>query len=130
MSVLDSVEGHLKNVAEGISGLKALYLSDRDGITLAKTTTADSKLDVSKLCAVFSSASEQASKLSLGPNSTIVTFSGEGFTIVQSILAPLVITFVGTGDLNVGLVQKKLPGLRDSLEGVREKVESVISSTS
>mmetsp|Transcript_4335 Transcript_4335/g.6170 ORF Transcript_4335/g.6170 Transcript_4335/m.6170 type:complete len:128 (-) Transcript_4335:121-504(-) len=127
MSILDVVEAHLQRLLERISGLVAVQLSDRDGITLAKT--AESKVNVSKLSLVFSNASDQASKLGLGANSTITTFYG-GYIIVQATQAPLVITFIGTEELNVGLVKKCLPSLRNSLENVREKVDSVIAATS
>mmetsp|Transcript_16573 Transcript_16573/g.40819 ORF Transcript_16573/g.40819 Transcript_16573/m.40819 type:complete len:130 (-) Transcript_16573:229-618(-) len=129
MSLVDAAETYLNSLAEGIPGLLAINLADRDGLTLARTSKKDMKVNSSKLSAVFSTASEQASKLNLGQNSSITLFCKD-FVIVQAAHSPLVVTFIGTESLNVGMVSKVIPKVRNKLEKLREKVDEIIVATS
>ncbi|GAB5354130.1 hypothetical protein AAMO2058_000093300 [Amorphochlora amoebiformis] len=125
-SLVPSVEKYLIDATKGIIGLHAVHVADRDGLTIAKTSS-DQKVNLSSLSSTFSSVSDQASKLNLGQNKTIITFLDK-FVVVQTLSSPLVITFVGSENLNVGAVKICIPKVKKSLAGLREKVESIISS--
>ncbi len=126
-SIVKPIEAELKALLAKTPGLQAVTVSDRDGITLARAEAKQSpRLDTKMLSSVFSSASEQASKLSLGTNTTITTFY-EGCTVVFANYSPLVVSFVGGESLNVGLIVKTIvPELGEKLKDVRTKVDSVV----
>ena len=74
------------------------------------------------LSAVFSTSSEQASKLGLGSNLYIVS-TYPSHVIVQVNLSPLIVTAVSDPKVNLGLVINAIPELKLRLEGTRSSVQ-------
>ena len=77
--------------------------------------------------AVFSSSSEQASKLGLGANLYIVSTYAER-RIVQVNVSPLIVTAVGDRQVNVGLVINAVPELRLKLEATRSSIQQQLDA--
>lgn len=107
-----------------MKGLQTVLISDRDGATIYKASNvAEADSDVG-LAATFAVASEQASKLRLGKNQTISSFF-EKRTVFHVQHFPLIVSFIGDVDLNIGVLGALVPDIRKSLEGVKKSfVES------
>jgi hypothetical protein len=72
---------------------------------------------------VFYKSAEAAGKLSFGDTKTNVAFYDD-FVVVQSSMAPVILTVVATAEANVGMILHLLPQIQRVLEPVRAKAES------
>jgi predicted regulator of Ras-like GTPase activity (Roadblock/LC7/MglB family) len=77
----------------------------------------------SQFAIVFYKSAEAASKLSFGETKTNIAFYDD-FILVQSSMAPVILTIVTTAEANIGMVLHLLPQLHRVLEPVRLKAES------
>lgn len=81
----------------------------------------DSESDVA-LAATFAVASEQASKLRLGKNQLITSFF-EKRTILHLQHFPLIASFIGETEMNVGVLYALAPEVRRALDNVKRSVQ-------
>ncbi|KAF9166342.1 Ragulator complex protein lamtor3 [Actinomortierella ambigua] len=86
-----------------VDGLYSAIVTDRDGVVLLKATAPDCPLPFteSALGCTFALASDQASKLGLKKNKSIVGVF-EGYQLVQFNHSPLITTFVASSEANTG----------------------------
>ncbi|KAI8141688.1 mitogen-activated protein kinase [Fennellomyces sp. T-0311] len=86
-------------------GLKAGLITDKDGVVILKSTSADAPLNVadSTIPTTFAIANNQASKLGLKHNRFIVSMY-DLYQVVQLDSNPLIITLVGDAAANTGLL--------------------------
>ncbi|XP_046859375.1 ragulator complex protein LAMTOR3-A-like [Xenia sp. Carnegie-2017] len=99
----------LKKVFDSIlrrnSDFLAAVVTDKDGVPIVKVAQEQVPNNVLRgsFLATFASATEQASKLGLSKNKTIVC-SFSSFQVVQFNYIPLVVTIVATSQANTGLI--------------------------
>jgi len=121
-----ALEDFLAKILQKVHGLQAVLVTDREGVELGRVTTDSAKNVTAEtvLAAIFSTAAEQAGKCGLGKTNTMVSFY-KNYTVVHMSYLPLVVTFYGTEDLNVGLIQSITDELRNALTSLQSSVQSV-----
>ncbi|KAM7449913.1 Ragulator complex protein lamtor3 [Porites harrisoni] len=104
-------------------GILAILVTDRDGVPLVKVS--DPKVPQNALRAsflsTFSTTAEQASKLGLSKNKSIVCFFAS-YQVVHFSFPPLVVSIIATSQANTGL----LLGLESDFEQTIRAVKSVV----
>ena len=97
--------------------MEGILLTDSQGAVLLQTTkNEDNSSPIEPaLSGVFVMACDQASKLGIGATSSIISYY-ESHVIVQLNVAPLVLSFVGTEETNIGAVLAMAPDLYAGLE--------------
>lgn len=104
-------------------GLLAIMITDRDGVPLVKVS--DPKVPQNALRAsflsTFSTTAEQASKLGLLKNKSIVCFFAS-YQVVHFSFLPLVVSIIATSQANTGL----LLGLEKEIEETAKKIKVVV----
>lgn len=117
------VSALLDQILGQVSGLEAIIISDRDGITIAHHHVQHFDLAEEKtLATTFADFGEQANKMTFGATQSITTFFNDR-VVVHVNDAPLLYTFVGQPDLNAGLVLAIVPELKQALSGLRATVD-------
>ncbi|KAL7041345.1 hypothetical protein ACKWTF_000734 [Chironomus riparius] len=100
----DEVKKFFSLLLQKINGLKAIIISDRDGVPILKLSL-DGKFPElgtkQQFLATFTIATDQSSKMLLGQNKSIILMY-KSTTVVQLNKSPLIITFVGTENCNTG----------------------------
>eukprot|EP01126_Amoeba_proteus_P008595 TRINITY_DN1321_c0_g1_i2.p1 TRINITY_DN1321_c0_g1~~TRINITY_DN1321_c0_g1_i2.p1 ORF type:complete len:130 (+),score=8.71 TRINITY_DN1321_c0_g1_i2:102-491(+) len=105
-----------------VPGLLSVIITDREGVVLAKARPRELNED-SLLSSTAATAADQASKCGLGQCRSLVSFYKDNIYVFISYL-PLVVTFVGSLDLNVGLILGVQDELRKSLDPLQRAVKS------
>ena len=124
-----AVQNYLEDLLFRIPHLQLVLVTDRDGVQLLKAASdafGDTAVE-STFSSLFSTSSEQASKLGLGANAYIVS-TYPAHVILQVNVAPLIVTAVGERALNLGLLINAIPELRAKLEGTRNGVQMHINT--
>eukprot|EP01116_Phalansterium_solitarium_P016333 TRINITY_DN3783_c0_g1_i1.p1 TRINITY_DN3783_c0_g1~~TRINITY_DN3783_c0_g1_i1.p1 ORF type:complete len:138 (+),score=44.14 TRINITY_DN3783_c0_g1_i1:133-546(+) len=114
----DDLSTFLSKLIQSVPGLYAAVISDREGVTIVKAASGPDRDDELALTVTFASATEHAGKLKLGRNRTITSFH-DNRIVVQVNHVPLLMTFVGDVECNVGLLQSLLPDIKKALEPLR-----------
>eukprot|EP01092_Planopodium_desertum_P015327 TRINITY_DN80912_c1_g1_i1.p1 TRINITY_DN80912_c1_g1~~TRINITY_DN80912_c1_g1_i1.p1 ORF type:complete len:133 (+),score=18.10 TRINITY_DN80912_c1_g1_i1:1-399(+) len=120
------LESFFEKVIGRVPGLRAVFLSDFDGVNLLKV----SKEEVGEkefLASTFSSSTNQASKLQFGQNNHIISFFAKK-TIVHVNQSPLLISFLGTKHLNVGSILAMLPKIKAALNPLQSSIKETRAS--
>jgi len=107
-----------------VTGLQAILITDRDGVTLAKEISSSYTEDSieSPLGAAFAIATEQASKLRTGKNKTITSFY-EKKVIVHINHLPLIIGLIADSETaNVGVLLAFVQDIKNALEPLRKSI--------
>jgi len=125
------------NMAEGIhhyfedllarhEGILAILVTDRDGVPLVKV--ADPKVPQNALRAsflsTFSTTAEQASKLGLSKNKSIVCFFAS-YQVVHFSFLPLVVSIIATTQANTGLLLGLEKEFEETVKAVKVVVDGV-----
>mmetsp|Transcript_18551 Transcript_18551/g.26022 ORF Transcript_18551/g.26022 Transcript_18551/m.26022 type:complete len:132 (+) Transcript_18551:97-492(+) len=120
----EDLQTFLQKLINRIYGLLAIAISDRDGVSLLKVTSQNYVEDPSEavLAATFAVASEQASKLRMGKNKTITSFF-EDKILVHFNHLPLVISFIGTKNLNVGEILSFGDEIKKALDPIKASIK-------
>eukprot|EP01114_Cavostelium_apophysatum_P002051 TRINITY_DN11792_c0_g1_i1.p1 TRINITY_DN11792_c0_g1~~TRINITY_DN11792_c0_g1_i1.p1 ORF type:complete len:135 (-),score=18.03 TRINITY_DN11792_c0_g1_i1:9-413(-) len=106
-----------------VNGLQAISISDRDGVSLLRAQSA-SYAEIQgegSLAAVFAIATEQANKLRMGKNKTITSFF-EDRVVVHLNHMPLVISFIGDANLNVGALHAFSNDIKIAVEPLKNSI--------
>ncbi|KAL1930830.1 hypothetical protein VTP01DRAFT_9967 [Rhizomucor pusillus] len=84
-------------------GLKAALVTDKDGVAILKCISPDAPANIAAhaVPATFAVVNNQASKLGLGQNTSIVTMY-DLYQVVQLDHNPMIITLVGDAASNTG----------------------------
>ncbi|CAG8572952.1 9849_t:CDS:2, partial [Ambispora leptoticha] len=110
-----------------IDGLKTITITDREGVTLLKATPEGGPLGTgfetqpALLSTTFAVVSDQASKLGLKKNKSIVSVFGS-HQVVQFNHAPFVTTLVADVDANTGI----LLDLNNELKDVTDVIATAL----
>ncbi|XP_058442824.1 ragulator complex protein LAMTOR3 homolog [Malaya genurostris] len=99
----DDVKKFFFNILHRVSGLRCIMITDRDGVPLINIEREKSSEIVMKpaFLSTFTLAAEQSNKLGLGKNRTIISVYAD-YQMVQMNKLPLVLTFIGTENCNIG----------------------------
>ena len=119
----EDLQRYLKSLLQSEDGLEGIIVSDRDGVHLveAKSDSVSSGVLKPPFLGTFSIASEQASKLGLGKNKTIISYYNS-HQVVQFCHFPLVVTFIAKSNANTGMIYLVEEGLREALSDLKAAV--------
>ncbi|XP_055712718.1 ragulator complex protein LAMTOR3 homolog [Phlebotomus papatasi] len=98
----DDVKKFFTGLLHKVSGLHCIAITDRDGVLV--TVTGDRVPEPAlkaPFLSTFTNATDQASKLGLGKNKNIICMYSN-YQIVQMNKLPLIVTFIGNQNCNVG----------------------------
>uniref|UniRef100_A0A1A9WM34 Roadblock/LAMTOR2 domain-containing protein n=1 Tax=Glossina brevipalpis TaxID=37001 RepID=A0A1A9WM34_9MUSC len=96
-------EKYFNALLNKINGLHLIIITDRDGAPLMQFSH-DKNVNFAltpSFIQTFTTASDQAGKLGLGRNKTIISMYSN-YQVVQMNKLPLILTFVGAEDCNTG----------------------------
>ncbi|CAD7080049.1 unnamed protein product [Hermetia illucens] len=122
----DDVKRYFTNLLQKVSGLFCILVTDRDGVPLIRIdnkTIEDIDLPPS-LFSTFALATDQAGKLGLGKNKTIISMYSN-YQIVQMNKLPLIVTFVGTENCNTGHIL----ALEKSIDGYLDEIKLAVTES-
>jgi ragulator complex protein LAMTOR3 len=114
----------LQRLLARIDGLQAIMVADNDGVIVSHAAAPDfegAEQEEVALTGTFASVAGQIAKLGFGKQKSLTSFFGDRM-VVHVNLTPLVISFVGSPDTNVGLVHAALDELTQILEPLRQAV--------
>ena len=119
----EDLQRYLKTLLQSEEGLQGIIVSDRDGVHLveAKDDSISSGVLKPPFLGTFSIASEQASKLGLGKNKSIISYY-TSHQVVQFCHFPLVVTFIAKANANTGMIYLVEEGLRDAIGDLKAAV--------
>lgn len=123
----DDIEEYLHRLVSTVDGLEGVIISDRDGVPVAKAFISSDIPEAATrpgFLATFSMATEQASKLGLGANKSLVCLY-DNFQVVHLNFMPLVVTLLAKVDANTGVLLGMSTQLLDSVKQLKEAVDSV-----
>ncbi|KAK9721135.1 hypothetical protein K7432_003663 [Basidiobolus ranarum] len=100
-----NLQSHIEKLIKRVDGLEAVLITDRDGVIILKAAVDNlsTKLLEPILSNTFVVASDQASKLGLKKNHSIVNIFGL-HQIVQFNFSPLVLSLVADSEANTGVL--------------------------
>jgi len=119
----EELKKYFHRLLKMVDGLNAIIISDRDGVPVLKVCgegTPDLALRP-KFLATFGMATEQASKLGLSANKTIVSIYDNHQVICLNKL-PLIITMIASVDANTGMILS----LEDEMSGTLEELRTLM----
>lgn len=96
-------EKYFNSLLHKVNGLRLILITDRDGVPLLKVCK-DENVDFNLMPSfipTFTASHDQAGKLGLGRNKTIISMYSN-YQVVQMNKLPLILTFVGTENCNTG----------------------------
>ncbi|KAL6044316.1 Ragulator complex protein lamtor3 [Balamuthia mandrillaris] len=121
----EDLQSFCDKLLERIGGLEAILVTDTYGVPLISASrTEEREKTGSALAATFSVATEQAGKLKMGKNTTLLSFYSD-LLVFQLNLAPLVITMLGEENTNAGLLLGLVPELKTVFQPLRKSVSQV-----
>ncbi|XP_017857987.1 PREDICTED: ragulator complex protein LAMTOR3 homolog [Drosophila arizonae] len=122
----DDIKNYFKGLLQKVSGLYVIQITDRDGVPLLRVSnTQEKNVDFALMPSfipTFTTASDQASKLGLGRNKTIISMYSN-YQVVQMIKLPLILTFVGAEDCNTGHIL----ALEHQVDGYLEEMKLAVT---
>jgi mitogen-activated protein kinase kinase 1 interacting protein 1 len=116
----------IRQLLRRVEGVQAIVVTDRDGVPILKAATENvPELALRPIfLATFGMATEQASKMGLSKNKTIICIYSS-YQVVHFNKLPLVISVIANSDANTGLVL----GLEDELDGIVEDLREAFMET-
>ncbi|KAM7350963.1 late endosomal/lysosomal adaptor, MAPK and MTOR activator 3 [Cochliomyia hominivorax] len=123
----EDIEKYFKNLLKKINGLYIIQITDRDGAPVMRVSQ-DKNVDFTltpSFISTFTTASDQAGKLGLGRNKTIISMYSN-YQVVQMNKLPLILTFVGSENCNTGHIL----ALEHQLDAYLEDMRLAVSEAS
>ncbi|KAH8392157.1 hypothetical protein KR215_002123 [Drosophila sulfurigaster] len=124
----DDIKKYFNGLLHKVSGLYVIQITDRDGVPLLRVSHSQEKnVDFAlmpSLIPTFTTASDQASKLGLGRNKTIISMYSN-YQVVQMNKLPLILTFVGAEDCNTGHIL----ALEHQVDGYLEDIKMAVTES-
>ncbi|XP_030382870.1 ragulator complex protein LAMTOR3 homolog [Scaptodrosophila lebanonensis] len=99
----DDINKYFNGLLQKVSGLYVIQITDRDGVPLLHVSQ-EKNVDFALMPSfipTFTTACDQAGKLGLGRNKTIISMYSN-YQVVQMNKLPLILTFVGAENCNTG----------------------------
>merc|ERR1712018_5750 len=122
-NMVEELKKYLFHLLKITDGLHAIIISDRDGVPVIKVCT-DPTPELStrpKFLSTFGMVTEQASKLGLSNNRSLVSVYGT-YQVVCLNKLPLIVTMIATSEANTGVILGLEHELSDTLEEVKKAV--------
>ncbi|VVC88593.1 ragulator complex protein LAMTOR3 homolog [Leptidea sinapis] len=121
--MVDDLRKHLNQLLEKVNGLHCIVITDRDGVPVVRSVTEKAPQLALKpnFISTFGMATDQASKLGLGKNKTIISMYSS-YQVIQINKLPLVITFIGSDNCNTGHIL----ALESQIDPYLKDLESVV----
>jgi len=115
------------SLLERIQGLQMITVSDRDGVPILISTNSNNNSGRqlhadSAFASTYALAVEQASKLRHGDCQGITSFYKDK-VIVHTSYSPLLVSYLGDNNLNVGLIHSLHRDVKCALEDVRGSLD-------
>jgi mitogen-activated protein kinase kinase 1 interacting protein 1 len=112
----EDLQEYLKLLIPTVDGLEAIIVTDKDGVPVAKANTTSVPPLVLKpgFLSTFASATEQAGKLGLSQNRSIICMYS-GHQLIQFNHHPVVVTLLARESANTG-----------SLLGIEQELQSAV----
>uniref|UniRef100_A0A6B2LRS8 Roadblock/LAMTOR2 domain-containing protein n=1 Tax=Arcella intermedia TaxID=1963864 RepID=A0A6B2LRS8_9EUKA len=122
-----TLEEFLSKFLDRVDGVRCILVTDSEGVELGRANISgyESITSESLLTSILSIASEQVSKCGMGKNKYMIAFYKNDGIIIHVNYHPLVLTFYGSEDLNVGIVLSVGDELKNSLDSLRNTVITV-----
>merc|ERR1712146_32746 len=124
------LELYLHSIIKRVPGLRAIFVCDRDGVTLLKALAVNDKLgnddddDEVTLAAAFAISADQVAKVHLGRVKSATTFFASQLIVHHNVL-PLVVALVAEPEANAGLLIALNDDLTNALSSLRDSVEQL-----
>ncbi|EDW64852.1 ragulator complex protein LAMTOR3 homolog [Drosophila virilis] len=122
----DDIKKYFNGLLQKVSGLYVIQITDRDGVPLLRVSHSQEKnVDFALMPSfipTFTTACDQASKLGLGRNKTIISMYSN-YQVVQMNKLPLILTFVGAEDCNTGHIL----ALEHQVDGYLEDIKLAVT---
>ncbi|EDW04118.1 ragulator complex protein LAMTOR3 homolog [Drosophila grimshawi] len=122
----DDIKKYFNGLLHKVSGLYVIQITDRDGVPLLRVSHNQEKnVDFALMPSfipTFTTACDQASKLGLGRNKTIISMYSN-YQVVQMNKLPLILTFVGAEDCNTGHIL----ALEHQVDGYLEDIKLAVT---
>ncbi|XP_050394218.1 ragulator complex protein LAMTOR3 [Patella vulgata] len=105
--MMEDLKRYMMKVMANVDGLYAIVVTDRDGVVMLKVANESVPDQATRppFLSVFGAMSDQASKLGLGTNKSILSLY-ENFQVVQINKSPLLVTMIATSEANTGDILK------------------------
>ncbi|XP_050522071.1 ragulator complex protein LAMTOR3-A [Daktulosphaira vitifoliae] len=121
---MEELRRYLHQTLSKVEGLFTIIISDHDGVVIIKAF-ADKNLETNfnfkpSFLSDFNSASEQAGKLELGKNKTVICFY-TNYQVVQINCSSVLITFIASEKANTG----NILGLEKVLEPLLKDLRAI-----
>ncbi|CAH1793608.1 unnamed protein product [Owenia fusiformis] len=123
--MMDELKKWLFKLIGMTDGLHAIIITDRDGVPVLKVATESAPelaLRPSYL-ATFGMVTEQASKLGIGQNKSMVCMYNN-HQVVHWNKLPLIVTLVADANANTGMILALETDLEDTIEELRHAVKA------
>ncbi|SPP80035.1 ragulator complex protein LAMTOR3 homolog [Drosophila guanche] len=120
----DDIKKYFNGLLEKVSGLHVIQITDRDGVPLLRVSQ-EKNVDFALMPSfipTFTTACDQASKLGLGRNKTIISMYSN-YQVVQMNKLPLILTFVGSENCNTGHIL----ALEHQVDGYLEDIKQAVT---
>ncbi|XP_068710651.1 ragulator complex protein LAMTOR3-A-like isoform X2 [Montipora capricornis] len=117
----EGIHHYFEDLMTRHEGLLAIMITDRDGVPLVKDPKVPQNALRASFLSTFSTTAEQASKLGLLKNKSIVCFFAS-YQVVHFSFLPLVVSIIATSQANTGL----LLGLEKEIEETAKKIKVVV----
>lgn len=126
--MVEELKQHLHRTIKRVDGLHAIIISDRDGIPVIRAATENAPEFALRpaFLATFGAGTEQAGKLGLSKNKSIVSIYST-YQVVQINKLPLVLSLIASSQANTGALLGLEDELNDLLEDIKIAVESSVS---
>lgn len=114
----------LYELLNSVDALHSILITDRDGVpvvSVANEKAPESAMRPSFL-STFGVATDQASKLGLGKNKTIISMYS-GYQVIQMNKLPLVVSFIADRDSNTGHILS----LEDKIDPILSNLKNVVA---
>ncbi|EDW78115.1 ragulator complex protein LAMTOR3 homolog [Drosophila tropicalis] len=118
----DNIHKYFNDLVQKVSGLYVIQITDRDGVPILQAS--QENIDFALMPSIiptFTTACDQASKLGLGRNKTIISMYSK-YQVVQMIKLPLIVTFVGAENCNTGHILALESQMDEYLEDIKTAV--------
>jgi len=119
--MVEEIRKQFRHLLNMVDGLTAIIVSDRDGIPVLKVcepATPENPMRP-KLLSTFSMATEQASKLGLGANRSLVALYGAHQVVCVNHL-PLIVTLIATSEANTGHIMSVAEEMKDTVAEIKQ----------
>ncbi|XP_072169995.1 ragulator complex protein LAMTOR3-like [Diadema setosum] len=121
--MVEQLKRYLWNLLQMVEGLEAIVITDRDGVPVIKVksdTTPELSMKPAFL-ATFAMAADQASKLGLSANKSIIC-SYSSYQVVHFNKQPLFVSLIANAKANTGL----LMDLESELESLLPELKAAV----